>query len=115
MTRPILLLARLNDLDLAVDATKTRLAEIAEALREPAALASARRSAADLQKEVDRLRTEQRSLEHHQADLEQKIEKTETRLYSGEVTSPRELAEGRSGGPAARDHGRAGVSDGRAG
>jgi len=94
MTRPILLLARLNDLDLAVDATKTRLAEIAEALREPAALASARRSAADLQKEVDRLRTEQRSLEHHQADLEQKIEKTETRLYSGEVTSPRELEDG---------------------
>ena len=38
MTRPILLLARLNDIDLAVDATKTRLAEIAEALREPAAL-----------------------------------------------------------------------------
>ena len=94
MTRPILLLARLNDLDLAVDATKARLAAIAESLREPAALASARRSTADLQKEVDRLRTEQRSLEQNQADLEQKIRKMEKRLYSGEVTSPRELEDG---------------------
>jgi len=94
MTRPILLLARLNDLDLAVDATKARLAAIAESLREPAALASARRSTADLQKEVDRLRTEQRSLEQNQADLEQKIRKMEKRLCSGEVTSPRELEDG---------------------
>ncbi len=94
MTRPILLLARLNDLDLAVDATKTRLAEIAEALREPAALASARRSADGLQKEVDHLRSEQRSLEQNQAELEQKIKKMEKRLYSGEVTSPRELEDG---------------------
>ena len=94
MTRPILLLARLNDIDLAVDATKTRLAEIAEALREPAALAATRRSAAEAEKEVDRLRTEQQNLERDQADLEQKIKKTEKRLYSGEVTSPRELKDG---------------------
>lgn len=46
MTRPILLLARLNAADLAVDATKTRLIEIAEALREPSALVAAREEAA---------------------------------------------------------------------
>ncbi len=94
MTRPILLLARLNDIDQSVDATKTRLNEIAEALREPAALVTARRNAANAQIEVDRLAAEQQSLERSQADLVQKIKKTEQRLYSGEVTSPRELKDG---------------------
>ncbi len=94
MTRSILLLAHLNDIDLAVDATKTRLTEIAEALREPPALTATRRSAGDAEKEVDRLRTEQQSLERDEAELEQKVKKTEQRLYSGEVTSPRELKDG---------------------
>ena len=43
--RSVALLARLNDQDLVVDSLKARLGEIAEALREPAALTAARRRA----------------------------------------------------------------------
>ena len=84
----------------------------------------ARGASAAEAEEVDRLRTEQQNLERDQADLEQKIKKTEKRLYSGEVTSPR--AEGRrarrrgtptsedcSGRPAARRHAGIGNRHGR--
>ncbi len=91
MTRPILLLARLNDADLALDATRTRLAEIAESLREPAALVSARATLAAAEQEVARLRAEQAAAEQDQARFQQQIKTIEQQLYSGKVTSPREL------------------------
>jgi uncharacterized protein len=91
MTRPILLLARLNEADLAVDATKARLAEIAEALREPAALVTARGTLAAAEKEVERLRGEQAGVEQTQAEAEQQIKRIEQKLYDGKVTAPREL------------------------
>lgn len=91
MTRPILLLARLNEADLALDATKTRLAEIAEALREPAALVAARTSLAAAEKEVARLRGEQAEAEASQAKADEQIKAIEQKLYGGKVTSPREL------------------------
>lgn len=91
MTRPILLLARLNAADLAVDATKTRLIEIAEALREPSALVAAREEAASAEAEATRLRREQQTLEVDQADAAAAIKKIEERLYSGAVKNSREL------------------------
>lgn len=91
MTRPILLLARLNAADLAVDATKARLVEIADALREPAALVAARQAAAASESEATRLRREQQALEREQADADAAIKKIEARLYGGAVKSPREL------------------------
>jgi len=94
MTRPIQLLAHLNDMDLAVDATRARLPEIAESLREPANLVAARSAAAAAEKEVARLRDEQQTLEKAQADMEQVIQIAEKRLYSGEVSNPRELKDG---------------------
>jgi hypothetical protein len=91
MTRPILLLARLNDADLALDATKARLAEIVEAAREPAELVRAKESLAVAQAEVDRLRAEQAEVERAQADADAKIKQIETKLYDGKTTSAREL------------------------
>ena len=94
MTRPILLLARLNEADLALDATKARLAEIAEALREPQTLVAARATFAAARQEVDRLRAEQAEVERDQAKVEQEIKAIEGKLYSGKVGSPRELENG---------------------
>lgn len=94
MTRPILLLARLNAADLAVDATKARLVEIADALREPVALAVARKAVANAESEATRLRCEQQALEANQADAAAAIKKIEDRLYSGSVKSSRELQDG---------------------
>ncbi|MGE5603303.1 MAG: zinc ribbon domain-containing protein [Nitrososphaerales archaeon] len=91
MTRPIILLARLNEADLAVDATRARLAEIAEALREPATLVTARETLAAAEKEVERLRGEQAEMEREQAEAEQQIKRIEQKLYGGKVTAPREL------------------------
>ena len=87
MTRPILLLARLNEADLALDATKARLAEIVEATREPAELVRAKESLAAAQQEVNRLRDEQAQAERAQADADAKIAEIETRLYNGKTTT----------------------------
>ncbi len=91
MTRPVLLLARLNETDLAVDATKARLAEIAEALREPAALVAARATLAAAEKEVERLRGEQAEAERKQREIDDQIKAIEQKLYSGKGSSAREL------------------------
>lgn len=91
MTRPILLLARLNEADLALDATKARIAEIAEAARKPAELARAEEALAAAEKEAGRLRSEHAQIEHAQADAEAKIKQIEAKLYDGKTTSAREL------------------------
>lgn len=91
--RPVMLLARLNDADLALDAIKARLVEIAEALREPAELAAARRGQAEAEAELARCRALQRDLELQQGDAQARLARAERRLYSGEVKNPKELAD----------------------
>ncbi len=94
MTRPVLLLARLGEADLALDSTRTRLTEIAEALREPAALVAARARLDAADNEVARLRSEQAGVERTQADAEAQIKAIEQKLYSGKGGSSRELEAG---------------------
>lgn len=91
MTRPVYLLARLNEADLALDAAKARLAEIAVALREPAELTAAREACAAAEAELARCRTVQGDLELAQADAEARVSRTEQKLYSGHIRNPREL------------------------
>ncbi len=91
--RPVMLLARLNDVDLALDATRARLAEIAEALREPAELAAARRAQTGAEAELARCRVIQQDLELQQGDAQARLARAERRLYSGEVKNPKELAD----------------------
>ena len=54
--RPVMLLAQLNEIDLAVDASKARLAEIMQESREPDALAQTRAALAAAQAEQARCR-----------------------------------------------------------
>lgn len=89
--RAIHRLALLNEADLALDAAKARLAEIALALREPAALAAARAALAEAEKELERCRQEQRKLEQAQAEARAEVTRTEQKLYSGQIRNPREL------------------------
>jgi uncharacterized protein len=91
MTRPILLLARLNEADLALDAARARIAEIVEAARKPGELVRAEEALAAADNEVARLRGEQAQIEKAQADAVAKIELIETKLYDGKTASSREL------------------------
>ncbi|MGQ9489403.1 MAG: zinc ribbon domain-containing protein [Anaerolineae bacterium] len=89
--RAIHRLALLNETDLALDAAKARLAEIAVALREPATLAAARAALAETERELERCWREQRELEQAQAAIRAEVARTEQRLYSGQIRNPREL------------------------
>lgn len=89
--RSVMLLARLNEIDLAVDTLKARLAEMAEALREPAALVEARRSLARTESDLAHCRAVQTELEAAQNEAAVKLARAETRLYGGGVRNPKEL------------------------
>jgi hypothetical protein len=89
--RAIVLLAQVNDLDLAVDAHKARLAEIAEAAREPAALTEARRGLARAGSDLAHCRAVQADLEAAQKAVADKLARAEKRLYDGGVRNPKEL------------------------
>ena len=89
--RVIVLLAQLNEVDLAVDAHKARLAEIAEAAREPVALVEARRSLARAESDLAHCRAVQTELEAAQKAVLEKLNRAETRLYGGGVRNPKEL------------------------
>ena len=89
--RSVVLLAHLNEIDLAMDAHKARLAEIAEALREPAALVEARRGLARAESDLAHCRAVQTELEAVQNDAAGKLARAETRLYGGGVRNPKEL------------------------
>jgi uncharacterized protein len=89
--RAIVLLAQLNEVDLAVDAHKARLAEIAEAAREPVALVEARRNLARAESDLAHCRAVQTELEAAQKAVAGKLGRAEARLYGGEVRNPKEL------------------------
>jgi len=89
--RPVVLLARLNELDLIVDSLKARLTEISEALREPALIVAARHALKGAERELARCGAVQRDLELKQGEIQAKLTIAEARLYSGEVRNPKEL------------------------
>lgn len=89
--RPVVLLAHLNEADLAVDAVKSRLAEIAAALREPADLVAARRALAEAEDALARCRAATADAELAQRSAADKLARAEQQLYGGKVRNPREL------------------------
>ncbi len=89
--RPVVLLAQLNDADLAVDAVKGRLAEIADALREPVALVAARRALTEAAAALARCGAAASDAELAQQSVEEKLVRAEQQLYGGKVRNPREL------------------------
>jgi len=89
--RPVGMLARLSQIDLALDSGRTRLTEIAAALKEPAELAAARNALAAAEAELARWRAVQRDRELDQQKIADKLAGAEKRLYSGEIRSSREV------------------------
>lgn len=89
--RPVVMLARLNDMDLTVDSLRTRLAEVASALKEPPELEAARRSLAEGEAELARWRDIQQVRELDQKRAVEKLAHARERLYGGKVRDPREL------------------------
>lgn len=91
MSDHIAQLARLNEIDLAVDALKARLHEIAEGLREPVALAEARAAAAEADAALHAARTLQRDRELVQQEIAAKLKRAEEKLYSSKSRSSRQV------------------------
>lgn len=89
--RPVVLLGKLNEIDLAIDGMRARMAEIAEALKEPPALAAARAAAAAAEAELARGRRGQAECEFAQQQVVVRLTQAESRLYSGRVRNPKEL------------------------
>jgi predicted nucleic acid-binding Zn-ribbon protein len=91
MMRPVMMLARLGEIDLALDSGRARLAEIASALKEPAELAAARAALAESEAELARWRSVQQDRELAQQRIAEKLARAEKRLYSGEIRASREV------------------------
>lgn len=89
--RPVVLLAQLNEIDLAIDALRARAAEVAAALQEPAALVQARGRFAATEAELERCRRAHAQCERVQQQLADRLAQAEQRLYSGRVRNPKEL------------------------
>ncbi len=89
--RAVMLLAQLNEADLAVDSAVARQAEIAEALKEPLPLRAARADLKAASAEVARWEAEQNDRELVQKDATGKLQLAESRLYGGKVRVAKEL------------------------
>lgn len=89
--RPVLMLARLNEIDLAVDALRARLGEIGRALAEPAELEAARRALAEAEAKLARWQGVQAEREAEQKRIADKLAHAQAQLYGGRVRDPREL------------------------
>ncbi len=86
-------LYRLQELDSEEDAAKRRLSEIEAALEENEALKRARHALKTAQEQVNKWARQQRDLELQIQTVVDKRARSEKRLYSGEVTNPKELAD----------------------
>jgi hypothetical protein len=91
MMRPIVMLARLSEVDLALDSGRARLAEIAAALKEPAELAAARSALSAADAELSRWQGIQQDRDTAQQHVAEKLSRAEKRLYSGEIRNSREV------------------------
>jgi predicted nucleic acid-binding Zn-ribbon protein len=89
--RPVVMLARLSELDVDLDSGRARLAEIAAALKEPAELAAARKELAEREAELAGWRGVQHDRDLAQQQIAEKLARAEKRLYSGEVRNSREV------------------------
>jgi len=86
-------LLHLQSLDQEEGVKRRRLAEVEAALGESEALKQARRALESTQAQVKRWTLRQRDLELQTQGISDKISRSESRLYSGAVTNPKELAD----------------------
>lgn len=83
----------LQDIDLALDAATTRLAEIEEGLTESEELIAARTLVEEKQQQLDDLKSRQRDEEATVDGIRAKAETVDKKLYSGTVTNAKELGD----------------------
>jgi predicted nucleic acid-binding Zn-ribbon protein len=84
-------LFRLQEIDLELDAHRTRLEAITEALSSSAAVRAAQQAALEAEAQFNAARVEVRALEYDNQALSEKMAEVEKRLYSGAVTNAKEL------------------------
>lgn len=84
-------LYQLQEIDLEIESDRQALEQIASQLGESQAVVEARSRLTSEQQRLDEAKKEQRSAEWEIADLGSKITTLEKKLYSGEITSPKEL------------------------
>ena len=85
-------LYELQQVDLEAENVARRLREIAAQLGESADLQRARKMVTEAEGRLNKRRAQMKGLELEVGSLAQKIEADESRLYSGRVTNPKELA-----------------------
>jgi len=81
----------LQELDLALDACRRRLAQVEEQMGEDEELTQARRAWEEQQRVHKELLARQRELEWQVRELEGRIAPRERKLYDGSIANPREL------------------------
>lgn len=81
----------LQEIDLAIDAARQRLEEVASCLHDPEDLVALREEVARRRKELHDLRHRQRELEWEVEELRRKAKAVEDKLYGGSVRNPKEL------------------------
>ncbi len=86
-------LYHLQCLDSEQDVKQNRLAEVRVALKDDKALKQARQTVENAQALIQKWATQQRNLELEIQSISDKITRSETRLYSGAVRNPKELAD----------------------
>jgi hypothetical protein len=86
-------LYRLQKLDSEREAKQRRLAEVKAALEDESELQRARQALDSAKKHAQQLMIRQRDLELEVDGLSDKMSSSQDRLYSGEVTNPKELAD----------------------
>ena len=84
-------LYRLQSVDRQIDQVETGLARIREILENDAELKQATSALEEARKNLHHSRQELRTAEAETINLRNKIEKTESELYSGKVQNPKEL------------------------
>ncbi|MCP4419945.1 MAG: hypothetical protein GY805_25305 [Chloroflexi bacterium] len=93
MMTHIYLLFQLQKLDSEIDEKKKRLGEVLLAQKEPAALLKMRKRAETAASNLQTWQGKHKDLTLEHGTISSKAESSETRLYSGKVTNPKELAD----------------------
>lgn len=96
-------LYRLQQLDDERQQAQDRVEEIKTILEDDTALREARQKAEQTEEEARRWAVQQRDLELQASTLKQKIASSEKRLYSGDVTNPKELSDLQAEGVSLRE------------
>jgi predicted nucleic acid-binding Zn-ribbon protein len=85
-------LYNLQELDWKVAGAEKELAEVRARLADDSELAAARRRVEELAARLDQLSSNRREAERANLELQEKLQRVESRLYGGAVTNPRELS-----------------------